>query len=78
MEESRSTSGEFFVARPMMEGAVRWWYQGQVRMQEQSAQGTVLASLEEEIVHTDLEWTQAMPSRFMAARVGQVLIVTFP
>ena len=78
MEESRSTPGEFFTARPMMEGAVRRWYQGQVRTQEQSAQGTVLAPMEEEIVHTDLGWTQAMPSRFMAARVGQFLTGHFP
>ena len=46
MEESRSTPGEFFTARPMMEGAVRRWYQGQVRTQEQSGQGTVLAPME--------------------------------
>ena len=30
----------------------------------------VLESMEEKIVHTDLGWTQAMPSHFMAARVG--------
>ena len=34
--------------------------------------------MEEEIVHTDLGWTQAMPSRFMAARVGQFLTGHFP
>ena len=34
--------------------------------------------MEEVIVHTDLGWTQAMPSRFMAARVGQFLTGHFP
>ena len=30
MEESRTTSGEYFVTRTMLQGAVRRWYQGQV------------------------------------------------
>ena len=78
MEESRTTSGEYFVTRTMLQGAVRRWYQGQVRSQERSTQGTILEPTEEGIVHTDLGWTQVMPSRFMAARVGQFLTGHFP
>ena len=78
MEESRTTPGEYFVTRTMLQGAVRRWYQSQVRAQERSAQGTVLEPSEEVLVHTDLGWTQAMPSRFLAARVGQFLTGHFP
>ena len=78
MEESRTTRREYFVTRTMLQGAVRRWYQGQVRSQERSAQGTILEPSAEVIVHTDLGWTQAMPSRFMAARVGQFLTGHFP
>ena len=28
MEESRTTSGEYFIMRTMLQGAARWWYQG--------------------------------------------------
>ena len=78
MEESRTTPGEYFVTRTMLQGAVRRWYQGQVSLQERSIQGTILEPSEEVIVHTDMGWTQAMPSRFMAARVGQFLTGHFP
>ena len=78
MEESRTISGEYFITRTMLQGAVRWWYQGQVRSQERSTQGTILEPTKEVIVHTDLGWTQVMPSRFMAARVGQFLTGHFP
>ena len=78
MEESRTTSGEYFVTRTMLQGAVRRWYQGQIRAQERSTQGPILEPSEEMIVHTDLGWTQVMPSRFMAARVGQFLTGHFP
>ena len=78
LEASRTTSGEYAVTRTMLEGAVRRWYQGQVRAQEHSIQGQPLEPMEEVIVHTDLGWTQAMPSRFMAARVGQFLTGHFP
>ena len=30
LEESWTTSGELFILRAMLEGAVRQWYQGQV------------------------------------------------
>ena len=70
LEESRTTWGDFFVTRAMLEGAIRRWYQGQVRAQERSTRGMILEPTEEVIIHTDLGWTQAMPSRFMAARVG--------
>ena len=33
---------------------------------------------EEVVIHTDLGLTEAMPSRFMAAQVGQFLIGHFP
>ena len=33
---------------------------------------------EEVIIHTDLGWTEAIPSRFMATRVGQFLTGHFP
>ena len=36
MGESQFTPGESFVTRSMVEGAVRRWYQGQVRSQEWS------------------------------------------
>ena len=78
MEESRRVTGEFFIARAMLEGKIRRWYQTQVRTQERYAIGTVLEQAEEEIIHTDLVWTQHMPSRFMAARVGQFLTGHFP
>ena len=78
LEESRTTSGDFFIARAMLEGTVRRWYQGQVRLQERNASGNILELTEEVIIHTDLGWTQAMPSRFMAAWVGQFLIGHFP
>ena len=78
LEESRTTSGEFFTTRAMLEGGVRRWYQGQVRSQERSTRGTLLEPTEESIIYTDLGWTQALPSRFMAARVGQFLTGHFP
>ena len=78
LEESRTTAGEFFVSRAMLEGAVRQWYHGQVRSQERSIRGMILEPTEEVIIHTDLGWTEAMPSRFMAARVGQFLTGHFP
>ena len=73
MEQSRTTPGTFSVARAMLEGALRRWYQSQVCSQEHSTRGMVLEPIEEVIIHTDLRWTQSMPSRFMAARVGQFL-----
>ena len=78
LEESRTTWGDFFVTRAMLEGAIRRWYQGQVRSQERSTRGMILEPTEEVIIHTDLGWTQAMPSRFMAARVSQFLTGHFP
>ena len=42
MEESRTSTGEFFVSRAMLEGTIRRWYQAQVRAQERSTIGTVL------------------------------------
>ena len=78
LEESRTTAGEFFVSRAMLEGAVRQWYHGQVRSQERNIRGMILEPTEEVIIHTDLGWTEAMPSRFMAARVGQFLTGHFP
>ena len=78
MEESRTTSGEYFITRTLLQGAVRRWYQEQVRSQERSIQGTILEPSEEVIVHTDMGWTQTMPSQFMATRVGQFLTGHFP
>ena len=62
----------------MLEGALRRWYQSQVCSQEHNTRGMVLEPTEEVIIHTDLRWTQSMPSRFMAARVGQFLTGHFP
>ena len=78
LEESRATWGDFFITRAMLEGAIRQWYQGQARSQERSTRGMILEPTQEVIIHTDLGWTQAMPSRFMAARVGQFLTGHFP
>ena len=38
----------------------------------------ILEPTKEVIIHTNLCWTEAMPSRFMAARVGQFLTGHFP
>ena len=62
----------------MLAGALRQWYRAQVTLQERVAVGTVLEPSEDVIMHTDLRWTQSMPSRFMAARVGQFLTGHFP
>ena len=78
MEVSRTTTGEFTAARSMLEGALRRWYQAQVRAQEHSTGGMILEPTDEVIIHTDLQWTQSMHSRFMAARVGQFLTGHFP
>ena len=78
MEVSRTTPGEFFVSRTMLQGAIHRWYRAQVRSQEDTAIGTILEPTEETIIYTDLHWTQSMPSRFMAARVGQFLTGHFP
>ena len=53
MEESRTTLGEYFVMRTMLQGAARQWYQGQVRSQERSTQGTILEPSKEVTVHTN-------------------------
>ena len=78
MEESQTTPGEFFVSRTMLQGPIHQWYRAQVRSQEDTAIGTILEPTEETIISTDLHWTQSMPSRFMAARVGQLLTGHFP
>ena len=78
LEESRTTGGEFFVSRAMLEGAIRQRYQGQVRSQERSTRGMILEPTEEVIIHTELDSTEAMHSSFMAAWVGQFLIGHFP
>ena len=54
LEESRTTAGELFISRAMLEGAVRQWYQGQVRFQELSTRGMILEPTEEVMIHTDL------------------------
>ena len=66
------------VSRSMIEGALRRWYQSQVLAQEQAMRGLVLESTEDVIIHTDLRWTRLMPTRFMAAQVGQFLTGHFP
>ena len=78
MEVSRTTPGEFFVSRTMLQGAIHRWYRAQVRSQEDTAIGTILEPTKETIIYTDLHWTQSMPSRFMAARIGQFLTRHFP
>ena len=70
MEASRMSTGEFTAVRSMLEGALRRWYQVQVRVQERSTQGMILEPTDEVIIHTDLQWTQSMHARFMAAHVG--------
>ena len=70
LDESKMTLGEHYVARTMLEGAAQWWYQGQIRSQECNTREMLLEPTEEVIIHTDLGWTQAMPSYFMAARVS--------
>lgn len=70
MKGNRTTSKEFFAARVMLEEAIRRWYQTEVRTLERNTIGIVLEQIEEEIIHTNLGWTQHMPSWFMAARVG--------
>ena len=57
MEQSRMTPGTFSIVRAMLEGALRRWYQSQVRSQEHSTRGMVLEPTEEVIIHTDLRWT---------------------
>ena len=78
LEERRTTSGELFTTQAMLEGVIRRWYQGQVRSQERSTRGTLLEPTEESIIYTDLGWTQALPSWFMAAQVCQFLTRHFP
>ena len=54
MDASRTTIGDFTVARSMLEGALRRWYQAQVRAQERSTRGMILEPTDEVIIHTDL------------------------
>ena len=74
----RTSTEEYCISRSMLEGALRRWYQAQVITREQTLQGPMLETTEEVIIHTDLRWTSLMPTRFMAAQVGQFLTGHFP
>ena len=76
---SPCTDMELYQAsRLMMEGALRRWYQSQALRQERATRGPVLEPTEDTIIHTDLRWIRLMPTRFMAAQVGQFLTGHFP
>ena len=66
------------VSRAMLEGALRRWFQERAVQQEHTLAGEVLDTMEDSIIRSDLRWLQDMPSRFMAARVGQFLSGHFP
>ena len=68
----------FSVSRSMLESLLRQWYQSQSQNQTRLASGTLLDRTEDPIIYTDLRWTRLMPSRFLAARVGQFLTGHFP
>ena len=66
------------VSRTMLEGALRRWFQERAIQQERALAGDILDPLEDTIIRSDLRWLRNMPSRFMAARVGQFLSGHFP
>ena len=66
------------VSRAMVEGALRRWFQERAIQQERALAKEVLDLMEGTIIRSDLRWLRAMPSRFMAARVGQFLSGHFP
>ena len=76
--ESDDTQGGFCFENHAPGGPSIGGTDAQVRSQKGTAIGTILELTEETIIYTDLHWTQSMPSRFMAAWVGQFLTGHFP
>ena len=66
------------VSRMMVEGALRPWFQERATQQERALAGDILDPREDTIIRSDLRWLRNIPSRFMAARVGQFLSGHFP
>ena len=68
----------FSVSRSMLEHHLHRWYHTQAQAQLQTTRDMGAGLAGDPIISTDLRWTRLMPSRFMAARVGQFLTGHFP
>ena len=62
----------------MLESEIRHWFEERAIASEQMLAGFLLDEREDTIIRSDLRWLRDMPSRFMAARVGQFLTGHFP
>ena len=69
---------DWAVSRSMVESALRRWFQERAVQQERVLAGMVLDATEDIIICSDLQRLRDMPSRFMAAQVGQFLTGHFP
>ena len=66
------------VSRSMLERAIRHWFHERACASERALAGMIVDETEDIILRSNLRWLRDMPSRFMAARVGQFLSSHFP
>ena len=66
------------VSRSIVESRLWHWFQERAIQQERTLARADSTPGEGPIIRSDLRWLEAMPSRFMAARVGQFITGHFP
>ena len=71
-------SMDWRVCRPRLESEIWRWFQERATTSEHVLASPILDVMEDTIIRSDLCWLRDMPSRFMAARVGQFLTGHFP